>query len=210
MMIIQCDFDGTIIRNNLAILLRERFATGEWQKIESDYLRGQLTVEESNKRQFALIKEPKARLQEFVRRNAALRAGFLEFVAYHRATGIELVIVSSGLDFYIEAALEKIGVPELELHCGQTSFGEDGITISYLDPEGKTIEEGFKKRHLSWLKRRGGSVIYIGDGLSDLDAARAADQVFATSHLHTLLSNASITHYTFSNFHDILRQMRHL
>ena len=60
-MIIQCDFDGTIISNNLSVLLRERYACGDWQKIDSDYLHGHLTVEQSNKLQFALIKEDKAR-----------------------------------------------------------------------------------------------------------------------------------------------------
>ena len=65
-MIIQCDFDGTIIKNNLSVLLRETFAQGDWQSIESDYLLGQLTVEQSNRLQFTFIKEPKEKLQEFV------------------------------------------------------------------------------------------------------------------------------------------------
>ena len=53
-MIIQCDFDGTIIRNNLSVLIRERFAPDAWRAIEVDYLEGRITVEESNKRQFAM------------------------------------------------------------------------------------------------------------------------------------------------------------
>ena len=61
-MIIQCDFDGTIIKNNLSVLLRETFAQGDWQKINSDYLHGQLTVEQSNRLQFAFIKEPREKL----------------------------------------------------------------------------------------------------------------------------------------------------
>jgi len=126
-MIIQCDFDGTIIRNNLSVLLRERYACGDWRKIDSDYLRGGLTVEQSNKLQFALIKEPKERLQEFVRQHIELRPGFVEFVRYCQESAIPFVIVSSGLDFYIEPVLAQIGMPDLELHCGQTSFGKNGI-----------------------------------------------------------------------------------
>ncbi len=99
-MIIQCDFDGTIISNNLSILLREKYACGDWQKIDSDYLRGHLTVEQSNKLQFALIKEPKERLQEFVRQHIELRPGFVEFVRYCQESAIPFTIVSSGLNFY--------------------------------------------------------------------------------------------------------------
>ncbi|MBE9502291.1 MAG: HAD-IB family phosphatase [Chloroflexi bacterium] len=209
-MIVQCDFDGTIIANNLSLLLRERFAIGDWQKIESDYLRGQLTVEVSNMRQYALIKESRGKLQEFARQNVEVRPGFLEFAERCREAGDGLVIVSSGLDFYIEAALDEIGASDLELHCARTAFGEDGIIVSYLDPEGSIIEEGFKKKWLARLEGQSDSVTYIGDGLSDLEAACAAARVFATGHLHTLLSAASVAHHTFSDFHDILRQMRRL
>ncbi len=36
------------------------------------------------------------------------RPGFQEFVGYCLAVGIGLTIVSSGLDFYIKAVLDKI------------------------------------------------------------------------------------------------------
>ena len=207
-MIIQCDFDGTIIRNNLSVLLRETFAQGDWQSIESDYLLGHLTVEQSNILQFAFIKEPKEKLQEFVRQHIELRLDFLEFVRYCQKSAISFAIVSSGLDFYIEPVLVEIGVQDLELHCGQTSFSKDGIMVSYYDPEGGVLNHGFKRKHLSSLKKRGNNVVYIGDGLSDLEAARQADYVFATGHLSKLLSLESVLYYPFVNFKDVLHQVK--
>ncbi len=207
-MIIQCDFDGTIIRNNLSVLLREKYACGDWQKIDSDYLHGHLTVEQSNKLQFSLIKEPKERLQEFVRQHIELRPGFVEFVRYCRESAIPFAIVSSGLDFYIEPVLAQIGMRDLELHCGRTSFSRDGIDVSYYDPEGNVIKKGFKKKYLTWFKKRGKNIIYLGDGLSDLEAARQADHVFATGHLLDLLDAQSIAHSAFSDFYDLQRQIR--
>jgi len=207
-MIIQCDFDGTIIRNNLSVLLREKYARDDWQKIDSDYLHGHLTVEQSNKLQFALIKEPKERLQEFVRQHIELRPGFIEFVRYCQESAIPFVIVSSGLDFYIEPVLAQIGMPDLELHCGQTSFGKDGIAVSYYDPKGNIINEGFKKEYLAWLKKQGMNIIYLGDGLSDVEAARQADHVFATGHLLRLLSAEPVLCSAFSDFYDLLHQVR--
>ncbi len=207
-MIIQCDFDGTVTRNNLSVLLREKYACGDWQKIEADYLHGHLTVEQSNKLQFAFIKEPREELQEFVRRHIGVRPGFVEFVRYCRESAIPLVIVSSGLDFYIEPVLAEIGMPGLELHCGHTSFGKDGIIVTYTDPEGNTINRGFKNKYLARLKKRDKNIIYIGDGLSDLEAACQVDHVFATGHLVKLLGGQSIPCRSFSDFHDILRQLR--
>ena len=206
-MIIQCDFDGTIIRNNLSVLLREQYACGDWQKIDSDYLHGHLTVEQSNKLQFAFIKEPKERLQQFVRQHIELRPGFVEFVRYCQESTIPFVIVSSGLDFYIEPVLVEISMPDLELHCGRTYFSRDGIDVSYYDPEGNIINHGFKKKYLTWLKKRGENIIYLGDGLSDLEAACQADHVFATGHLLDLLDAQSIACSAFSDFFDLLHQV---
>jgi 2-hydroxy-3-keto-5-methylthiopentenyl-1-phosphate phosphatase len=207
-LIIQCDFDGTITRNNLSILLREQFACGKWRRIELDYLRGRVSVEQSNRLQYALIEEPRERLQEFVRQHIDVRPGFREFVRYCRDNAIKFVIVSSGLDFYIETVLVEIGMPDLELYCGRTVFTKDGIGISYTDPEGNTIDKGFKDKYLTWLKRSAGNLIYIGDGLSDLEAARCADHVFATGHLATLLEAESVAWNRFIDFYDLLSQMQ--
>jgi len=207
-MIIQCDFDGTIIKNNLSVLIREKYACSDWQKIDSDYLHGHITVEQSNKLQFALIKEPKERLQAFVRQHIELRPGFVEFIRYCQESAIPFAIVSSGLDFYIEPVLAEIGMLDLELHCGRTYFSRDGIDVFYYDPEGNVLNQGFKKKYLTWLKKRGANIIYLGDGLSDLEAARQADHAFATGHLLDLLDTQSIACSAFSDFFDLVRQIR--
>ena len=207
-MIIQCDFDGTIIKNNLSVLIREKYARSDWQKINSDYLQGHITVEQSNKLQFALIKEPKERLQAFVRQHIELRPGFIEFIRYCQENAISFYIVSSGLDFYIEPVLDEIGMSDLELHCGQTSFNHSSINVTYYDPAGNIISEGFKKKHFTWLKAQDMNIIYLGDGLSDLETARQTDHVFATGQLPDLLDTYSIEHSVFSDFYDLRRQIR--
>ena len=209
-MIIQCDFDGTIIRNNLSVVLREKFARGNWQKIDADYLDGHLTVEESNRLQFTLIKEPKEKLQEVIRQHIEVKPGFIEFVNYCRERDIPFVIVSSGLDFYIETVLAQIGMLDLELYSGRTSFGKDGIAVTYRDPEGNLINKGFKETYLAWLRKRDNYIIYMGDGLSDLTAARRADHVFATSYLLKVLNTEPVACSAFSDFIDLQQQMRRL
>ncbi len=209
-MIVQCDFDGTIIRNNLSVLLREHFAQDGWRKIESDYLNGDITVEQSNISQYTLIKKSREKLQEFVRQHIEVKPGFGEFIRYCQDSETQLVIVSSGLDFYIETVLNEIGWQNLELHCGRTSFTRDGIAVSYRDPDGNVIDRGFKQKYLTWLKKRDENLIYVGDGLSDLEAARSASHVFATSHLLKLLGDDPVSCSAFSDFHDLLSQIHRL
>ena len=207
-MLIQCDFDGTVTHNNTSVLLRERFARGNWREIEADYLEGRITVEQSNMLQFRLIRESQARLREFVRRHIDVRPGFSEFVTYCKQAGIEFVIVSSGMDFYIEAVLAEIGMADLELYCAQTSFTTDGIAVCYKDPYGNMIRSGFKLSCLTWLRQRDSNIVYLGDGYSDIEAARQADHVFAVSTLRRLLEAESIMSFAFTDFHDVMRQVR--
>ena len=206
-MILQCDFDGTITKNNLSVLIREHFAPDAWRAIETDYLEGRITVEESNRRQFALIKEPKERLQEFVRCHIDVRQGFPKFTADCEVKGNHLVIVSSGFDFYIKVVLSELGMSDTELYCGKTEFSEKGIMVSYHNHNGNIIEHGFKISYLNWLKWRDKSIIYIGDGLSDLEAVRNANYVFATGHLATLLKEEHVSWSYFTDFNDIRNKL---
>ncbi len=208
-MIVQCDFDGTVIRNNLSVLLRERFAPDRWRRIDADYLDGKLTVESANILQFSLIAQPRTALEAFVRDHIDVRAGFADFVRYCRLQDVPFVIVSSGLDFYIETVLRTIGLADVELHCAQTTFGDDGIRVRYADPMGNPIDAGFKLRHLESLRQRGGSVVYLGDGYSDLEPAHQADHVFATDRLWEKLRDEPGCR-TFDDFHDVIRQMPEL
>lgn len=64
-MLIQCDFDGTIIRYNLGVLFRETFAQGDWKSVETAYAQHHITVEECNRWQYRLIKEPIESLHDY-------------------------------------------------------------------------------------------------------------------------------------------------
>ena len=160
--------------------------------------------------QFALIKEPKEKLQEYVCQHIEVRQGFVEFINYCRESDIHFAIVSSGLDFYIEPVLAEIGMSDLELHCGKTTFKDDGIVVSYFDPQGNVIDDGFKEKYVTWFKKGNGNVVYLGDGLSDRVAARQATHVFATGNLQTILNSESIDYFPFTDFFDVLREVRRL
>lgn len=209
-MLIQCDFDGTIIRNNLSVLLRENFARGDWQQIEAAYMQRSLTVEESNRQQFRLIQESREKLQEFVCQHIELRPGFTEFVSYCQQVSIPFVIVSSGVDFYVKAVLARIGMAHLECYCGWSVFNEDGISVQYFGPDANLLDCGFKRSYLTWLRQRDSSIMYLGDGYSDIEPARQAEYVLATGMLPDLLRAESVVATCFDDFYDVISEVKRL
>lgn len=206
-MIVQCDFDGTIAVNNLSLLIREAYAREGWRNIEREYAAGRLTVEQSSKLQFPLVSAAEGELRAFVRRHAEVRSGFLDFVAWCREEGVRFVIVSSGLDFYIDEVLKANEAPDIELYSARTRFKSGGIEVEYTDPAGNRIERGFKSSHARWLREQGAPLAYAGDGGSDFEAALIADEVFATGRLRQLLRSGNIPHHTLGGFADIRERL---
>ena len=113
------------------------------------------------------------------------------------------MIVSCGLDQYIEPTLDKLGLLDLERYTGRGLVTEDGIVVDYVDPLGER-KKGFKLACLEHLRRRG-PLIYIGDGRSDVSPAIEADHVIARDELVEHLYSRSIPHFKFDTFYDVLQ-----
>ncbi|MHA2105675.1 MAG: hypothetical protein ACW981_19790 [Candidatus Hodarchaeales archaeon] len=54
--IILCDFDGTIVTHDTAEFILNKFTTENWQIFDELLEKGEMTLEESMKKQFKLIK----------------------------------------------------------------------------------------------------------------------------------------------------------
>ncbi len=203
MLIVQCDFDDTITVGNVSAAIREVFAEPGWRAIEAEEAAGRLSVEQSNIRQFALVKASKDEIEDFVLGETAIRYAFDQFVDYCNGEGVRLVIVSSGLDLYISPAMEQLGFDHLERYSGSAEVTLDGVRVSYTDPYGKPVDSGFKESYVRWLKRDGDTLIYIGDGRSDIVPAGETDFVIARSALAERRKGAGLAFYTFDTFDDV-------
>ena len=100
MIVVQCEFDGTVTAVDLGFGLREAFGPDGWADMEEDFLAGRCSAEENIAKQFKLIKASKQEIEDFVLGNVVLRPEFNEFVEYCRGVGLKLVIVSTGLDIW--------------------------------------------------------------------------------------------------------------
>ena len=203
MLTVQCDFDDTITVGNVSALIRDAFGTEELLPIEEEYLRGGSTVEESNIRQFAMVRAEREAIEELVRRRVAVREGFGEFVDYCRTEGVRLVVVSSGLDLYIGPVMERLGLGDVEVHSAKAEVTPSGIRVTYAGPSGAPLPSGFKDSYVRHFKIGGSTVVCIGDGLSDVGPAREADFVLARSTLGERLRASGVPFYPFCTFHDV-------
>ena len=207
MLVVQCDFDDTVTDGNVSTLIREAFAPDGWVDMEREYYAGRFSVEESNIRQFARIVASQVEIERYVMRHSRVRAAFVPFVARCRGAGIRFVLASSGLDLYIRPILASLGLEDLETYSAMATVTPAGIQVSYTDPSGSTITRGFKESHVRRLKAAGDTVVYVGDGTSDIVPAGEADHVVARSTLAKHLAANRIPHHTFQDFTDVWRHV---
>ena len=210
MLLVQCDFDDTITVGNVSTAIHELFGPDDWVQMEKEYHDGKFTVEESNIRQYGLIRATRQDIEDFVVGEVVLRFAFDEFVDHCHGEGIKLVVVSSGLDLYIKPALETMGFEDLDVYSGSAQVTDEGIVVSYVDPDGQPITQGFKESYLRHFQSQGNTVVYVGDGLSDQVAAKEADFVIARSSLADYLEANDVPHYTFETFSDVGKHVQEI
>lgn len=183
--IIQCDFDGTITEDDASFYLLDAYAEGDWRSILKEYKEGRITVGEFNTRAFAMIKADESTLLSKLDENVRVRPGFRELLDYCAYRGFRFVIVSNGLQFYVEAILRALGVNGIEAHAATNAFERDGVRVQYVAPDGTVLQDGFKEAYMKLYLSEGYRVVYVGNGTSDSYASRHAHVVFATGDLLT-------------------------
>jgi 2,3-diketo-5-methylthio-1-phosphopentane phosphatase len=139
----------------------------------------------------------------------SLEPSFLEFHRALRARDIPVVVLSDGLDLYIELILRKHGLADVAFFANHAAFPQ-----GCLMPEFPYFGEGCgscgncKGSHIRRYKEEGFSpVIYVGDGLSDRCVVGRADLLFAKDDLLEHVQRNGHQAIPFRDFHDVHRAL---
>ncbi|MYL65648.1 2-hydroxy-3-keto-5-methylthiopentenyl-1-phosphate phosphatase [Bacillus hwajinpoensis] len=209
--IIFCDFDGTITNSDNIVSLMKRFAPKEWEQIKDNILAQNLSIREGVGQMFHLIPSSRKKdLLDYLLATTEIRQGFAEFVHYTKQEGIQLYVVSGGIDFFVYPLLNPFEIPEENIFCNGSDFTNETITITwpYSCDGDCTNDCGCCKPGI--LKQFDGDTyrkIVIGDSITDLEVAKQADQVFARDYLAKKCKELSIPAVPFESFHDIVRKL---
>ena len=203
------DFDDTAAAQNVAELLLNRFGHPSWHEVRQRFRNGQVTLKEYQEITFRDIQAGPSAMVEYVKENANFRPHFRELWHYCQDRGIPMAIVSQGLDFYIEALLEKEGITGMPVYAVDTRFTPQGITYHYNYTHPDREELGNSKGVVvDRYRQKGHYIFFAGDGTSDFEAAEHADVVFAHRTLARHCSEQNIPYREFKDFEDMFRAVR--
>lgn len=208
--IVQCDFDSTIAEDDVSFMLLDAFADGDWRQVLKEYRERKIPVGVFSTRVFAMVKADRQTLLDFIfkKSKVKLRAGFDELLGYCAKKGFKFVIVSNGLNFYIEAILKDIGLENIEVFAAQTEFSPEGLKVKYIGPDGNQLLDNFKKAYVELFLSRGYRVIYIGDGYSDIIPSSQAHYIFARDDLLAHCQEKNLKCTPFDDLNDVVRGLK--
>jgi 2-hydroxy-3-keto-5-methylthiopentenyl-1-phosphate phosphatase len=208
-LLIACDFDGTITgRDTLHLIVARYGERGLWDAIEPRLRAGELTLEQAMQEEFSSVRATPEQVRELVLRDAGLRAGFPEFVAWTRRRGHRLVVLSSGFRSVIDAVLARWGLGHLDVASHDAEFTPEGCRLVWADRGERCALCGRPcKRHDLRTRHAGETLVLVGDGVSDRCVARMVDVVFARAHLARDLSEDGVAFTPFEDFHEVRERL---
>jgi 2,3-diketo-5-methylthio-1-phosphopentane phosphatase len=210
-----CDFDRTITLKDVGKEIFSHYAGKDAEAIASQYLDGSITARECLLSEANLVSNVSpSQLGAFVDQ-FGIDECFSAFRKFCLVNDIPVVVLSDGLDFYVERILRRNQLGECVFVANHLEFVNVGgvtkleITFPYTDSECQFCGN-CKRNHMLTLSGDDDIIVYIGDGISDRCPVRYADIVFAKNDLIRYCQQENISYFEYANFADVRQRMETL
>jgi 2,3-diketo-5-methylthio-1-phosphopentane phosphatase len=205
------DFDGTITLRDVGHHFFERFIPdrGAHEEILEKWKIGLVSSRKCLEKEVAWLEAGISDLDSFIE-DEPLDPYFKDFVDFCNRRKLELMILSDGLDYYIDAILMRYGFGFIDFKANHlVTEGDDiiGVEFPWYIPELCDMCANCKKAHVEKLRDEGYFTVYIGNGYSDRCPSGHADMVFAKGDLLDHCIREKIDCIKFRNFRDVEREM---
>jgi len=195
-----CDFDGTIVEEEIFVALMRHFAPAESERLLPEIYALRVSLGDGLRRILETIPSSAwLQMEDFVR-SAHIRAGFAEFARKARTTGWGLLVVTGGFQAMAELVLAPFRADIAAVHGLQVD--RSGTFLRPYSP----WEEGGElvSKPAVYAHYAPDEAICIGDSVTDLALARQCPRVFARDRLAEYLEREQRSWQAFATFFDIL------
>ncbi len=205
--IVISDFDGTITMTDTVDAMAEKFAKGDFEKLDAMWKSGKYDGAQISQEILDMLEADEETLKSFIK-NIKIDPYFKDFIEYIKQKALEFYIVSDGFDFNIETVLEENNIEGLMSFSNILEFKHCRLRGLYPNRNEDCGKCGNCKRNLIQdVNLENKKLIYIGDGHSDRCASLLGDYVFAKGSLAAYLKEKGKNFIEFSNFKDIIKHM---
>lgn len=223
------DFDGTITLQDTNDFITDNYGMGEPKRasIMQEILKEKVTFRDGFQDMLDTWNMPFPQTLDILSKNIQLDPHFKDFMTWAKSNDVPVIVLSSGMIPVIRMLLKQLVgeelVNELEIIANETrkipprnSLDEaNGWTIKFHDDSGFGHDKSltirpYAKAIAKMSEEDRPTLLYAGDGVSDLSAARETDLLFAKEgrDLVTYCENEGIPFTTFADWSTILQETK--
>lgn len=196
------DFDGTISDFDVSDFIYQNFAAVGMFYAEQ-WSKGLISTREEVLNTYATVTASQEAIAAALA-TVPIDPTFHELVELTDRRGLELVIVSDGMDWVINTVLAAHGIHGLPMYANHLVFADGKPTITFPWWDQLCPMDGVcKPQVLRRFSDAGKRIVYIGDGRSDRLAAEHADVVFAKNALVDICRAQNIVAHEFTRFREV-------
>ncbi|MEW5993697.1 MAG: MtnX-like HAD-IB family phosphatase [Candidatus Zixiibacteriota bacterium] len=208
-----CDFDGTVTRRDVGYSLFHHFSDGKNDALLPDWISGRITTRECLLREAQMISTSKGEIHRFLDR-FELDPGFPQFEGLCRSNGVDLIVVSDGLDFYIKHILKRFHLDYLPVIANHGIVENGSISIEFVHENRQCRRcgscKGERIREYRSARGQASRIAFVGDGYSDACATKEADIVLAKKDLERFCLHNHIAYCKYNDFFDVACKLNEL
>lgn len=204
--LIACDFDGTITRQDTLVEILNRYGNPRWREVQQKVVCGDLSIREGLTQEMGGVQASEEELKSLLVSSVEIEPTFPPFLEQMRKKGVPVILLTGGFDLCVETVLKKskLGpIPYLANRLAQTN-GSGRWTVEFPFPSAVCQDCGHCKGEAirSW-NAQGYTTVFVGNGVTDRCPALAATLTFAKSELADWCSAQKIAWLPFASFKEI-------
>jgi len=206
MSIIVSDFDGTITKEDSLYNFFDRYADKKWLEVEELWKEGKIGSKECLIKEFELVKGLSEELIDEFINEIEVDKYFVKFSELCKKNKVDFLVVSDGVDYFINKILEKNDIKDVKVITNHGEFikGKFTLTFPNCNKDCKNDSGTCKCKVIYDLSKEYNKIYYIGDGTSDFCVANKVDCLFAKSKLIDYSKANNINYQPFESYKDII------
>ncbi len=202
------DFDNTVTVFDVLDDVLELFSVDrKWVELERAWREGRIGSLECLRGQLRSVRVTKPALATYLS-TVPIDPSFKTLVGFFREQGVQPVILSDSFSFFIDEILRVHQITGVTVYSNDMQFSGARLYPAFPYADGCPRCAHCKKPHVLNSRAAEKTVLYIGDGLSDVCPAQHADLVFAKGSLLTYCRETDLPCVEFTDLGDVYRYLK--
>ncbi len=206
-LLVACDFDGTVTRQDTLVEILNRYGSPRWREIQDRVVSGQISIREGLQAEMGSVRARAEELKVVLNR-IELEPSFPSFLKEMRSRGVPMVCVSGGFDLCIETVMAKEGLWPLPYLANRLIRNNGSWHVEFPYPSLQCQACGHCKGDpIRQWNQQGYRTVFVGNGVTDRCGAQAAALTFAKGELLDWCQSQKIPAAAYETFEDIQSQL---